>query len=139
MNAAGDAFTRIEVSLSHPTEAGWFISKGVTADQDVVVVPAQQLLSIELKGKGENDRTNYAHSDFFRISSFGFRIYLMLQRLVHFSLKFRGVVVVLACVLLGYGIYVAKNAKLDVFPNFVQPRSCPDPTNRELFAGLLTS
>src|SRR5438270_11727120 len=46
----------------------------------------------------------------------------MLQRLVHFSLKFRGVVVVLACVLLGYGIYVAKNAKLDVFPNFVQPQ-----------------
>ena len=45
----------------------------------------------------------------------------MLQRLVHFSLKFRGVVVVLACVLLGYGIYGAKNAKLDVFPNFVQP------------------
>src|SRR5256885_4557893 len=46
----------------------------------------------------------------------------MLQRLVHFSLKFRGVVVVLACVLLGYGIYVAKNAKLDVFPDFVQPQ-----------------
>src|SRR3974377_542210 len=46
----------------------------------------------------------------------------MLQALVHFSLKFRGVVVVLACVLLGYGIYVAKNAKLDVFPNFVQPQ-----------------
>lgn len=46
----------------------------------------------------------------------------MLQRLVHFSLKFRGIVVVLACVLLGYGIYVAKSAKLDVFPNFVQPQ-----------------
>src|SRR6059058_5277099 len=46
----------------------------------------------------------------------------MLQRLVHFSLRFRGVVVVLACVLLGYGIYIAGNAKLDVFPNFVQPQ-----------------
>jgi len=46
----------------------------------------------------------------------------MLQRLVHFSLRFRGVVVVLACVLLGYGIYVADNAKLDVFPSFVQPQ-----------------
>src|SRR6266550_5939785 len=46
----------------------------------------------------------------------------MLQRLVHFSLKFRGIVVVLACVLLGYGLYVARNAKLDVFPNFVQPQ-----------------
>src|SRR3989440_2345134 len=46
----------------------------------------------------------------------------MLQALVNFSLKFRGVVVALACVLLGYGFYVAKNAKLDVFPNFVQPQ-----------------
>ena len=46
----------------------------------------------------------------------------MLQGLVKFSLRFRGVVLVLACVLLGYGIYVAATAKLDVFPNFVQPQ-----------------
>src|SRR5581483_9511145 len=46
----------------------------------------------------------------------------MLRSLVHFSLKFRGIVVVLACIALGYGWYVAKNAKLDVFPNFVQPQ-----------------
>ena len=46
----------------------------------------------------------------------------MLQSLVRFSLRYRGVVLVLACVLLGYGIYVATNAKLDVFPNFVQPQ-----------------
>jgi CzcA family heavy metal efflux pump len=46
----------------------------------------------------------------------------MLQALVQFSLRFRGVVVVLACVLLGYGLYIAANAKLDVFPNFVQPQ-----------------
>jgi CzcA family heavy metal efflux pump len=46
----------------------------------------------------------------------------MLQALVQFSLKFRGVVVVMACLLLGYGLYVANNAKLDVFPNFVQPQ-----------------
>ena len=45
----------------------------------------------------------------------------MLNRIVQFSLRFRGVVVVLACVLVGYGIYVASNAKLDVFPNFVPP------------------
>ncbi|HXC98498.1 MAG TPA: efflux RND transporter permease subunit [Verrucomicrobiae bacterium] len=45
----------------------------------------------------------------------------MLNRIVHFSLRFRGVVVALACVLVGYGIYVASNAKLDVFPNFVPP------------------
>src|SRR5215469_6413801 len=46
----------------------------------------------------------------------------MLQALVKFSLKYRGVVVVLACVLMGYGVYVSSNAKLDVFPNFVQPQ-----------------
>jgi len=46
----------------------------------------------------------------------------MLSSLVHFSLKFRAVVLVLACVLLGYGLHVANNAKLDVFPNFVQPQ-----------------
>ncbi len=45
----------------------------------------------------------------------------MLNRIVHFSLRFRGVVVALACVLIGYGIYVTANAKLDVFPNFVPP------------------
>ena len=46
----------------------------------------------------------------------------MLQALVRFSLQFRGVIVALACILLAYGLYVAKNAKLDVFPNFVQPQ-----------------
>ncbi len=46
----------------------------------------------------------------------------MLQALVRFSLKYRAVVVALACILLAYGLYVAKNAKLDVFPNFVQPQ-----------------
>src|SRR5213594_1451711 len=46
----------------------------------------------------------------------------MLQALVRFSLKHRGIVVALACVVLGYGLYIASNAKLDVFPNFVQPQ-----------------
>src|SRR5215475_7220202 len=46
----------------------------------------------------------------------------MLKALVKFSLRFRGVVLVLACVLLGYGVYIAATAKLDVFPNFVQPQ-----------------
>ena len=46
----------------------------------------------------------------------------MLQALVHFSLKYRRVVIALACVLLAYGVQVAMNAKLDVFPNFVQPQ-----------------
>ena len=46
----------------------------------------------------------------------------MLKLLVQFSLRFRGVVLALACVGLGYGIYVASHARLDVFPNFVQPQ-----------------
>src|ERR1044071_3337342 len=46
----------------------------------------------------------------------------MLQGLVRFSLRFRSVVLALACVLLGYGLYVLRTAKLDVFPNFVQPQ-----------------
>ena len=46
----------------------------------------------------------------------------MLNRIVHFSLRFRGVVMVLACVLVGYGLFVAAHAKLDVFPNFVPPQ-----------------
>ncbi len=46
----------------------------------------------------------------------------MLQALVRFSLQYRGTVVALACVLLGCGLYGVANAKLDVFPNFVQPQ-----------------
>src|SRR3954470_15137222 len=46
----------------------------------------------------------------------------MLKAIIHFSLKFRGVVIVLACVLIGYGLYTTQNASLDVFPNFVQPQ-----------------
>ena len=52
LNAAGDAFTRVEVALDHPTEAGWFVTKGATASDHVVVTGAQQLLSLELKGAG---------------------------------------------------------------------------------------
>src|SRR5438874_170133 len=46
----------------------------------------------------------------------------MLQAIVQFSLRFRGVIVALACVVLGYGLYVASHAELDVFPDFVQPQ-----------------
>lgn len=46
----------------------------------------------------------------------------MLQGIVQFSLRFRGIVVAMACILLGYGVYVAIHSKLDVFPNFVPPQ-----------------
>jgi CzcA family heavy metal efflux pump len=46
----------------------------------------------------------------------------MLQGIVQFSLRFRGVVLTLACVLLAYGIWVSAHAQLDVFPDFVPPQ-----------------
>src|SRR3982751_388686 len=46
----------------------------------------------------------------------------MLQAIVHWALRFRGVVLSLACVVLGYGTWVAAHAKLDVFPEFVPPQ-----------------
>src|SRR5579875_2897008 len=45
----------------------------------------------------------------------------MLQAIVGFSLRFRGVVIALACLALGYGIYCALTAKLGVFPEFAPP------------------
>jgi CzcA family heavy metal efflux pump len=45
----------------------------------------------------------------------------MLNHIVQFSLKFRGVVIALACVLIGYGLFVAAHSKLDVFPEFAPP------------------
>ena len=45
----------------------------------------------------------------------------MLSRIVQFSLKFRGVVIALACLLIGYGLFVAAHSKLDVFPEFAPP------------------
>ncbi|HCN90383.1 MAG TPA: CusA/CzcA family heavy metal efflux RND transporter [Oxalobacteraceae bacterium] len=42
----------------------------------------------------------------------------MLTSLVRFSIRFRGVVVSLACLLAGYGIYSLSQSALDVFPEF---------------------
>ena len=46
----------------------------------------------------------------------------MLNWIVQHALPFRGIVRVLACVVIGYGVYVSLHAKLDVFPEFVQPQ-----------------
>lgn len=45
----------------------------------------------------------------------------MLQRLVHLSIRFRGVVIALACLTVGYGIYAVSRAKYDVYPEFAPP------------------
>ncbi len=47
----------------------------------------------------------------------------MLQALVSFSIRFRGVVVALACLLLGYGIYITAHSRYDVYPEFAPPRA----------------
>lgn len=46
----------------------------------------------------------------------------MLNALVHFSLRFRGVIIALAVALLGYGFYTLVHAKYEVFPDFAPPR-----------------
>lgn len=47
----------------------------------------------------------------------------MLRRLVEISLSSRGVVITLAMIFIGYGLFVTTHAKLDVFPEFVQPQA----------------
>jgi Cu/Ag efflux pump CusA len=42
----------------------------------------------------------------------------MLTPIIRFSIRFRGVVIGLACLLAGYGIYILSQSKLDVFPEF---------------------
>jgi CzcA family heavy metal efflux pump len=46
----------------------------------------------------------------------------ILGAIVSFSLRFRGIIIALACMLLGYGIYGLTRAKYDVFPEFAPPQ-----------------
>src|SRR5213594_923475 len=46
----------------------------------------------------------------------------MIKWLVDFSLRFRGVVITLGILVLGYGIYTASRSQLDVFPEFAPPQ-----------------
>ena len=46
----------------------------------------------------------------------------MLSAIVRFSLRFRGVVIALACLLLAYGLYGLSGAQYDVFPEFAPPQ-----------------
>jgi CzcA family heavy metal efflux pump len=45
----------------------------------------------------------------------------MLNAIVRFSIRFRGIVIALACALLGYGLYSLLTARYDVFPEFAPP------------------
>ena len=42
----------------------------------------------------------------------------MLSKLVELSIRFRGIVIALACLTAAYGYYAIKNAKFDVYPEF---------------------
>jgi CzcA family heavy metal efflux pump len=46
----------------------------------------------------------------------------MLKAIVEFSLRFRGIVIALACLCVLYGIYATANAPLGVFPEFAPPQ-----------------
>lgn len=46
----------------------------------------------------------------------------MLNAIVRFSLRFRGIVISLACALLFYGLYSVVSAPYDVFPEFAPPQ-----------------
>jgi CzcA family heavy metal efflux pump len=46
----------------------------------------------------------------------------MLSGLVEFSIRFRGVVIALACLVVAYGIYTIEHAKFDVYPEFAPPQ-----------------
>jgi len=46
----------------------------------------------------------------------------MLKAIVEFSLRFRGVVIALACAIVLYGLYVTEHAQLGVFPEFAPPQ-----------------
>ncbi|CEG10553.1 Cation efflux system protein CzcA [Afipia felis] len=42
--------------------------------------------------------------------------------IIGFAIRFRGIVIVLACLLIAYGIYALGHAKYDVFPEFAPPQ-----------------
>jgi CzcA family heavy metal efflux pump len=46
----------------------------------------------------------------------------MLSKLVEISIRFRGVVIALACLVAAYGYYAIRNAKFDVYPEFAPPQ-----------------
>src|SRR5574337_282721 len=45
----------------------------------------------------------------------------VLNAIVRFSIRRRGVVIALACLLFGYGVYSLSDARMDVFPEFAPP------------------
>jgi Cu/Ag efflux pump CusA len=46
----------------------------------------------------------------------------MLSAIVQFSLRFRGIVIAIACLIVLYGVYATEHARLGVFPEFAPPQ-----------------
>jgi CzcA family heavy metal efflux pump len=46
----------------------------------------------------------------------------LLNTIVHFAIRFRGIVIALASLLVGYGLYGLSQARYDVFPEFAPPQ-----------------
>ena len=46
----------------------------------------------------------------------------MLTTLVDVSIRFRGIVIALACLVVGYGAYATWTARYDVYPEFAPPQ-----------------
>jgi CzcA family heavy metal efflux pump len=46
----------------------------------------------------------------------------MLNAIVRFSIRFRGIVIALSCALLVYGVYSLRRSSFDVFPDFAPPQ-----------------
>jgi multidrug efflux pump subunit AcrA (membrane-fusion protein) len=53
LQTAEHLFLRKEIDLEHPLANGWFVDEGLKPKQNIVVTGAQQLLSEDLKGQGE--------------------------------------------------------------------------------------
>lgn len=45
----------------------------------------------------------------------------MLTAIIRFSIRFRGVIIALACLLVGYGLYTSFHMELEAFPSFTPP------------------
>ena len=45
----------------------------------------------------------------------------MLKAIIRFSIRFRGVIIALAFLLVGYGLYTLSQVKLGAFPSFTPP------------------
>ncbi|OYV73718.1 MAG: hypothetical protein B7Z70_12915, partial [Acidithiobacillus ferrivorans] len=50
----------------------------------------------------------------------------MLKAVIRFSIRFRGVIIALAFLLVGYGLYTLSHMEMEAFPNFTPPLAVVD-------------